>query len=124
MFLGTGISFPKHYDANHHVPEALVKLADIRFDGSFHNALMDPSLAIQWVAILGLIAWVAPNTQQIMGRYRPALGFATDGTETFWYRWLLWRPSYLWSVIVALIAAAALVNLWIGSNAEFIYFQF
>ena len=43
MFLGTGISFPKNYDAKHHVPEALVKLAGIRFDGSFHNALMDPS---------------------------------------------------------------------------------
>ena len=124
MFLGTGVSFPKNYAAKHHVPEALVKLADIRFDGSFHNALMDPSSAIQWVVVLGLIAWLAPNTQQIMGRYRPALGFSTDGTEAFWYRWVLWRPSYVWSVIVALIAAAALVNLWIGSNAEFIYFQF
>jgi alginate O-acetyltransferase complex protein AlgI len=101
-----------------------VRLADIRFDGSFHNALMDPFLAIQWVTALALIAWFAPNTQQIMARYRPALGFAPDGREPFWFRWLLWRPSYVWSVIVAIIAVAALWNLWVGSNAEFIYFQF
>jgi hypothetical protein len=57
-------------------------------------------------------------------RYRPALGFAPDGREPFWFRWLLWRPNYVWSVIVAIIAVAALWNLWVGSNAEFIYFQF
>jgi alginate O-acetyltransferase complex protein AlgI len=124
MFLGNGISFPKGFGTRHHVPQALVEFAQIKFDGAFHNAFMDPFLAIQWVTALTLIAWFAPNTQQIMARYRPALGFSAEAGEPFWYRWLLWRPNYVWSVIVALLAAAALVNLWIGSNAEFIYFQF
>ena len=124
MSLGNGISFPKGYAAELAGLPSLAKWAGIRFDGSFHNALMDPYPAIRWVGVLGLIAWLGPNTQEIMARYRPALGFSADERAPFWHQWLLWRPNYVWSIIVALLAVVALVDLWIGSNAEFIYFQF
>ena len=124
MFLGNGISFPGSFAARFHAHQALVHFAGLRFDGSFRNGLLDPGLALEWVLALGLIAWYAPNTQEIMARYRPGLGFTDRGRTGSRHPWLQWRPNYVWSVVVALIAAAALVNLWIGSNAEFIYFQF
>ena len=124
MFVGNGISFPQGYEDKLHVPPALVAFAHIRFDGSFHNALMDPGLALEWVFALGLVAWYAPNTQEVMARYRPGLGFTAKDHTGSRHPWLQWRPNYVWSIVVALLAAAAIVNLWIGSNAEFIYFQF
>jgi alginate O-acetyltransferase complex protein AlgI len=124
MFLGNGISFPKNSGLAHAMPHALVSLGGIKFDGVFHNALIEPGPALRWVALLALIAWFGPNTQEIMSRYRPALGFSAEGRVATRSRWLLWRPNLVWSVLAALAAVAALINLWIGSNAEFIYFQF
>jgi alginate O-acetyltransferase complex protein AlgI len=90
----------------------------------FPHDLIDPYAAIGWIAALWLIAWFAPNTQQIMARYRPVLEHRAIDAMAFRNRWLLWRPSYAWSAVMALLSAAALVTLWIGSNADFIYFQF
>jgi D-alanyl-lipoteichoic acid acyltransferase DltB (MBOAT superfamily) len=90
----------------------------------FPNELIDPHSALWWIGTLGLIAWFAPNTQQIMARYRPVLEHKLVDAMALRNRWLLWRPTYAWSAVVALLSAAALVTLWIGSNADFIYFQF
>jgi alginate O-acetyltransferase complex protein AlgI len=90
----------------------------------FPHDLVDPYTAIGWIAALWLIAWFGPNTQQIMARYRPVLEHRAIDAMDFGNRWLRWRPSYAWSAVMALLSAAALVTLWIGSNADFIYFQF
>jgi hypothetical protein len=85
---------------------------------------VDPPVALRWIAILALIAWFAPNTQELMGKYRPALGFLRGESVASRYHWLLWRPSYVWSLLLALLSAVALMNMWVGDNAEFLYFQF
>ena len=90
----------------------------------FPHDLIDPSSALWWITVLALIAWFAPNTQQIMARYRPVLEHRAIDAMALRTRWLLWRPTYAWSAAMALLSAAALVTLWIGSNADFIYFQF
>jgi hypothetical protein len=90
----------------------------------FPHDLIDPYTALWWIGVLWLIAWFAPNTQQIMARYRPVLEHKLVDAMARRNRWLLWRPTYAWSAVVALLSAAALVTLWIGSNADFIYFQF
>jgi alginate O-acetyltransferase complex protein AlgI len=90
----------------------------------FPHDLINPSSALAWITVLGLIAWFGPNTQQIMARYRPVLEHRVVDAMALRKDWLLWRPSYAWSAVVALLSAAALVTLWIGSNADFIYFQF
>jgi D-alanyl-lipoteichoic acid acyltransferase DltB (MBOAT superfamily) len=90
----------------------------------FPHDLLDPYNAIGWIAVLGLIAWLGPNTQQIMARYRPVLEHRAIDAMARRYRWLQWRPTYAWSAMAALLSAAALVTLWIGRNADFIYFQF
>lgn len=65
-----------------------------------------------WVAVAAAIAWLMPNTQQIMARFEPAIGA----------RWLAWLPNRRWAVGMALLSLACLLSL--GRPAEFLYFQF
>ncbi|MGB8434934.1 MAG: MBOAT family protein [Burkholderiales bacterium] len=74
---------------------------------------------IYWMVILLAIAWFAPNTQQIMARFRPALVIPRDLQPA---RLLLWRPGAVAAAIAAAVAFAAIVNL--HRNSEFLYFQF
>ncbi len=78
------------------------------------RALVD----VLWLAALYAVVWVAPNTQQIMRAYAPALGRAAGGS---WPR-LAWQPTLPWAV--AFGAAAALGLLSIGGTVEFLYYQF
>jgi alginate O-acetyltransferase complex protein AlgI len=123
MFLGNGLTLPASL-AGRVAASPLAALVQFKPGSLFPNELVDGRIALRWIAMVGLVAWFAPNTQELLARYRPALGFSprrAGGSRT---RWLEWRPSYAWSVAVALIAAVAIMNLWIGDNAEFIYFQF
>jgi alginate O-acetyltransferase complex protein AlgI len=73
-----------------------------------------------WVAAGAAIAFLLPNTQQIMGRFDPALDYvpARDGAA----RLLAWRPSRAWAAAVALLSLLSLLSL--SRPAEFLYFQF
>ena len=73
---------------------------------------------LRWLLGCALVVWLAPNTQQIMRSFRPALGIEPDHVDHWW----LWRPTKLWlaaSVIVAVLAVLSLTEV-----SEFIYFQF
>jgi alginate O-acetyltransferase complex protein AlgI len=70
-----------------------------------------------WIIILFALARFAPNTQQIMGRYRPGLGFeAAEAVR------LSWRPAVRWAMFTGALAAAGLLAL--NQVSEFLYFQF
>jgi len=73
-----------------------------------------------WVALGAAIAFLLPNTQQIMGRFDPALDYKRerDGAA----RLLSWRPSRRWAAVVAMLSLASLLSL--SRPAEFLYFQF
>ena len=71
-----------------------------------------------WIAALFALARFAPNTQQIMGRHDPALGF--DAAHAA--RRLLWRPGWRWAVAMGAVAGAGLLAL--NQVSEFLYFQF
>src|SRR5262249_22478915 len=62
------------------------------------------------------IVWLAPNTQQIMAEYRPAFENIAVGPA----RWLSWRPSTVWCVIVGLYLGYSLLTL--SRVSDFIYF--
>jgi D-alanyl-lipoteichoic acid acyltransferase DltB (MBOAT superfamily) len=122
MFLGNGLSLPRQLEPYVTLLPAFAA-APVRFDGVFANGLIDSSRSFAWLALLLLVVRYMPNTQQLLGRYRPVLESAE--IETSWRRSRIrWRPSYVWSVIIATLAAMALVQMWIGGNAEFLYFQF
>lgn len=65
-----------------------------------------------------LLVWLAPNTQQIMRHFRPALDVPDNTPPTR----LTWQPGYRWAVFHAVIAIAGLIS--ISELSEFIYFQF
>lgn len=70
-----------------------------------------------WIVILSGIAFFAPNTQEIMRRYEPALSYAVGAS-----RYPAWRPDRKWLIVMSIIAALGLISL--NRASEFLYFQF
>jgi len=69
-----------------------------------------------WIAALWALAWLAPNSQQILAVYQPVF-------EQVDYRgWLRWRPNKLWVTIIVVILLSAVNNM--EKVSEFLYFQF
>lgn len=72
-----------------------------------------------WVVIAGAIAFLCPNTQQIMRHYesRP-----TDAIKGRLAVWMTWQPSRRWGVYLGAILLGSLLSL--SRPTEFLYFQF
>jgi D-alanyl-lipoteichoic acid acyltransferase DltB (MBOAT superfamily) len=77
-----------------------------------------------WVLAGAVLAFGFPNTQQILGRYDPALDFDPqhDGASGRTARLLAWRPTPLWAGVSGVLAVLCLLSL--SRPAEFLYFQF
>lgn len=73
-----------------------------------------------WVAGLLAIAWLLPNTQQIMGRWRPALNPIRPAGPIS--RTLSFYPGFLWAAALGAMLASALV--WLHADSVFLYYQF
>jgi D-alanyl-lipoteichoic acid acyltransferase DltB (MBOAT superfamily) len=84
------------------------------------------SAAAAWVAAGLAIVWCCPNTQQILGRFTPALGYRfRPGRETRRAQALSalqWRPHWASALVSALVFGIALSAM--SHTAEFLYFQF
>ena len=76
-------------------------------------------LQYAWIVALLPIALFAPNTQQLLGRFQPALDFREEAPRS---ARLLWRPSGAWAAFIAVITAAGLLSL--SRVSEFLYYQF
>jgi D-alanyl-lipoteichoic acid acyltransferase DltB (MBOAT superfamily) len=74
---------------------------------------------LAWVAVLLAIAWLAPNTRQIMAR---AEAFIADHPVRECSAFLTWRVDARWAVASALLLAASLTSM--TRVSEFLYFQF
>ena len=72
---------------------------------------------INWLLICALITWLAPNTQQLMRGFSPALGVGDDQAKC-----LRWQPTARWLAATALLGAFGILSL--TALSEFIYFQF
>ncbi len=84
-------------------------------------APLDGLGAYAFVGGLLLLAWIAPNTQQLAGYAGPPSAVATvpvSGSES----WLRWRPTAPWGTATAALFAIALMSL--SHVSEFLYFQF
>lgn len=80
------------------------------------------SKALRFVPVL-LVVLLCPNTQQILGRYRPVHVFSIPETRvTGPRRWWQWRPTPLWLAVT--LALLLVVGLEFNKVSEFIYFQF
>jgi len=72
---------------------------------------------INWLWILLLVVWFAPNTQTIMQSFRPALDVPPAQATL-----LRWRANFLSALLIWGLAFFALINL--SQQSTFLYFQF
>jgi alginate O-acetyltransferase complex protein AlgI len=79
------------------------------------------SQTLRVARLVGLfaIAWLLPNTQQLMARFSPTISKFDPGSDRVWR----WQPTVAWGVAVALLLIATLAGR-LGDLARFLYFQF
>jgi len=71
---------------------------------------------LRWVICLWALVWLAPNTQQVMAHFSPALDTVAAAKR------LRWRPSMRWMALTSVILLYAFAEM--GKVSEFLYFQF
>lgn len=74
-----------------------------------------------WVAVGGVIAFLAPNTQEIMGRFDPALPEERCAKSSSAVRFA-WEPRRRNAIVIGLLLAFGMLAL--SRPTEFLYFQF
>jgi alginate O-acetyltransferase complex protein AlgI len=79
---------------------------------------IDETIAL---AGLALLTFLAPNTQEIMARYRPGLSSA-QGDVPAAPRFLAWRPRPVWSLVM--VAGLLLALSRMSGVSPFLYYQF
>ncbi|MDR3394180.1 MAG: MBOAT family protein [Parasulfuritortus sp.] len=71
-----------------------------------------------WIGALLPVVFLAPNTQQMMSQFKPALDYQPDSSSTR----LVWSDNRGWAVVMAVVLAGGLLSL--ARPSEFLYFQF
>jgi alginate O-acetyltransferase complex protein AlgI len=71
-----------------------------------------------WIMALLALVFLAPNTQEIMGRFRPGL----DAAPRVVPGWMQWQPTAGWAIGCAIIAGCGFLSL--HRLSEFLYYQF
>jgi len=115
MFGGHGIALPDAIMRAVPSARALAEAAGVRIVLGGGSVFVSTYL---WIALAAAIAFWAPNTQEIMRRFVPALGYGAIGRITLLRLRLGWR----WAAALAALATASLLSL--SSPTEFLYFQF
>ena len=88
---------------------------------AFPNKLASFEYGAPLLAILMLVVWLAPNSYEVLRRYRPML-LVLDNRVEYRYSALTWRPTWGWGILIgALLAASTIV---MTGESEFLYFQF
>lgn len=77
-----------------------------------------------WILAASFLAFLMPNTQQIMSRFSPALssGDTSVASSSVAVRTIEFNPSWQWGVVIGVILVLSLLSL--NRPTEFLYFQF
>jgi alginate O-acetyltransferase complex protein AlgI len=91
-------------------------LADrgVRFNNQVHVSIFT---AIGWIAPLLAIVWLAPNSQELLANFRPALGTVAGAAHRS-----SWQPNWAWATAIGLAVVLCILNL--NRPSAFLYFQF
>ena len=95
-----------------------LSLHGVRFQDS---ATFAGTPLLKWIALGQAIVWFAPNTQQIMERFDPALDYRPEARPSL--PWLRWQPTIWWALATVAVAFYGMLYISRGFS-EFIYFQF
>jgi hypothetical protein len=79
-------------------------------------------MGLKWLAILLLMSWYAPNTQELMRRFRPAINIYQAEVANSWWTWLSWKPTPAWALAGSILALWGILSL--TQMSEFLYFRF
>ncbi|WPD22740.1 MAG: MBOAT family O-acyltransferase [Candidatus Electrothrix scaldis] len=129
MFGGNGLSLFPALLAQTSLSESLFLEYGIFFRGPFYNGLADWYVGGALIMTLLLLAFWAPNTQQIMGKYASMLnsydGNRQVGAHHEKERTYQWAPTKKWAVATGILLASSLIVIGARQNiSEFLYFQF
>ena len=116
LFGLNGIVLPEHLGMLFGPAGAWLRQVGVEFRSS---SLLD-GFGEGFVAAALAIAFWAPNTQQILRGWRPAL-VVPDDARMGPIR-LAWSPNAAWTAVIAVLAILATIN--ISEHSEFLYFQF
>lgn len=110
-----GIVLPAHY-------AGLPGLDMLRAFGVSFASVPGYGGGVQLAWLAGCLAWVwlLPNSQELVARFRPALGIEQARPAGI----LAWRPTPLVGVATGLLALWLMAEIIQGQPGEFIYFQF
>jgi D-alanyl-lipoteichoic acid acyltransferase DltB (MBOAT superfamily) len=98
---------------------------------SFETGGLDFKLASGTKRVLVFLAvvWVFPNSHEILAGHKPALEYAQEPSQVSlaptprWLgKWLAWRPTLPWALVLALLMVWSVLSL--SQPSEFIYWQF
>ncbi len=105
----------------------LTELYDVK---AWSGLLSDTGLAWVQFAALGLIVLYAPNSIELVRKYRPvidvagSLGTLKDQAANL-FPGVFWRPNRRWAALMSAVCAVGLLQLYrLEDLTEFIYFNF
>ncbi len=87
--------------------------------------ILSRGVPLAWLTLLTLVVWLLPNTQEFMGRVRPACEYSYRIARNRWRSSpaaVQWTPSPAWALVGAVVFVVALARL--GQISEFIYYRF
>jgi alginate O-acetyltransferase complex protein AlgI len=109
-------------DAAGNILQAMFWINGMNLDAPLTLVVPDATNAVLWlVALLGVV-WFAPNTYEIMSRYRPAINLHGRRSPSAFQGRLKWQPSLSWGVTLAVAMVLAVILL--NRTSEFLYYQF
>jgi D-alanyl-lipoteichoic acid acyltransferase DltB (MBOAT superfamily) len=114
MFGANGVTLPYRWLEKLGVLGAWLASQGVTFQ---NTSTFGGGTQLNWLLICALITWLAPNTQQLMRGFAPALGVVDDAA-----RGLRWSLTWCWLSGVAALAVFGILSL--TALSEFIYFQF
>ncbi|MBM3485395.1 MAG: hypothetical protein FJX67_02005 [Alphaproteobacteria bacterium] len=112
--------YPNYYDALRPILPVLGSLGiEVQSDRMLYWRSID---GVYLVAALFLVAWFAPNSQEILARATPLLDFRADSNRPLFR--VPWAPTLGWGVVTGIVLFVAGQTVFAVLRAEFIYFQF
>lgn len=95
----------------------------VKFEGIMaHLEGVSAPIAGIWLILLMIVAFLMPNTQQIMRNYHPAFETYKGEIARVRWQWMEWRPTLIWAYITFLIFIIDVLSL--TRMSEFLYFRF
>jgi D-alanyl-lipoteichoic acid acyltransferase DltB (MBOAT superfamily) len=117
-----GITLPESLSGEIGVAEKWLIAHGVEFGGFFYSKLVDWQTGNIWLMLLLLVSWYAPNTQELMRRFRPAINIYQHNIGNYRRAWFSWRPTPVWALASCIIALWGILSL--TQMSEFLYFRF